>query len=184
MTYYILTTTDVNAKGIACLFLDNIFKLYGLPDSIVSNRGTQFVSTFTRSLTDLLGIQHNVSTAFHPRLTVKPNGLMQWSNNICEATATINKITGLNSYLWPNSHTTIPCLPLLKLCLFKPCTSPEKIMRCNAPPTFVTQPSHYMCSLHCQCRSSLRAFPIPSHSEFALQCTTFDLDTLNVHYYL
>jgi len=56
MAPYIPTTTDVNSKGIARLFLDNIFKLHGLPDSIVSDRGTQFVSTFTRSLTDLLGI--------------------------------------------------------------------------------------------------------------------------------
>jgi len=56
MVHYIPTTTDVNSKGIARLFLDNVFKLHGLPDSIVSDRGTQFVSTFTRSLTDLLGI--------------------------------------------------------------------------------------------------------------------------------
>jgi len=34
---------------------------------IVSYRGTQFVSTFTHSLTDLLGIQQKVSTAFHPQ---------------------------------------------------------------------------------------------------------------------
>jgi len=40
MAHYIPTTTDVNSKGIARLFLDNIFKLHGLPDSIVSDRGT------------------------------------------------------------------------------------------------------------------------------------------------
>jgi len=65
MAHYIPTTTEVNSKGIARLFLDNIFKLHRLPDSIVSDRGTQFVSTFTHSLTDLLGIQQKVSTAFH-----------------------------------------------------------------------------------------------------------------------
>jgi len=65
MAHYIPTTTDINSKRIARLFLDNIFKLQGLPDSIVSDRGTQFVSTFTRSLTDLLGIQQKVSTAFY-----------------------------------------------------------------------------------------------------------------------
>jgi len=67
IAHYIPTTIDVNSKGIARLFLDNIFKLHGLPDSIVSDRGTQFVSIFTRSLTDLLAIQQKVSTAFHPQ---------------------------------------------------------------------------------------------------------------------
>jgi len=67
MAHYIPTTTEVNSKGIARLFLDNIFRLHGLPDSIVSDRGTQFVSSFTRALTDLLGIQQKVSTAFHPQ---------------------------------------------------------------------------------------------------------------------
>jgi len=67
MAHYIPITNDVNSKGIARLFLHNIFHLHGLPDSIVSDRGTQFVSQFTRSLTDLLGIQQKVSTTFHPQ---------------------------------------------------------------------------------------------------------------------
>jgi len=67
MAHYIPTTTEVDSKGIARLFLDNIFRLVGLPDSIVSNRGTQFVSSFTRARTNLLGIHQKVSTAFHPQ---------------------------------------------------------------------------------------------------------------------
>ena len=64
MVYYIPTTTDVNSKGIVRLFLDNIFRLHGLLDSIVSDHGSQFVSQFTGSLTDLLGIQQKVFTVF------------------------------------------------------------------------------------------------------------------------
>jgi len=67
MAHYIPITTNVNSKGIACLFLDNILRLHGLSNSIVSDHGTQFVSQFTRSLTDLLGIQQKISTAFHPQ---------------------------------------------------------------------------------------------------------------------
>jgi len=65
--HHIPTSTDVNSKGIARLFLNNIFHLHGLPDSLVSDHGTQFVSQFTRSLTDLLGIPQKASTAFHPQ---------------------------------------------------------------------------------------------------------------------
>jgi len=67
MAHYIPTTTEVNSNGIARLFLDNIFRLHGLPHSIVSDCGTQFISSFTRALTDLLGIQQKVSMAFHPQ---------------------------------------------------------------------------------------------------------------------
>ena len=38
--HYIKTTTDVNSKQIAQLFFDNIFRLHGIPDSVVSDRGT------------------------------------------------------------------------------------------------------------------------------------------------
>jgi len=80
MAHYIPTTTDVNSKGIARLFLDNIFRLHGLLDSIVSDRGTQFVSQFTRYLTDLLGIQQKVSTAFHSQT----DGQTEHSNTVVE----------------------------------------------------------------------------------------------------
>ena len=65
IAHFVPTTTEVNSKGIARLCLDNIFRLHGLPDSIVSDCGTQFVSQFTHSLTDLLSIQQKVSTAFY-----------------------------------------------------------------------------------------------------------------------
>jgi len=56
---------DVNSKQVARLFFDNIFHLHGIPDSILSDRGTQFVSEFTQALTNLVGIQQKISSAFH-----------------------------------------------------------------------------------------------------------------------
>jgi len=67
MAHYIPTTTTVDSKGIAKLFFDNVFRLHGIPDSVVSDRGTQFVSEFIRALTSLIGIKQKVSTAFHPQ---------------------------------------------------------------------------------------------------------------------
>ena len=54
--HYIKTTTDVNSKQIAQLFFDNIFRLHGIPNSVVSDRGTQFIFEFTRALLELVGI--------------------------------------------------------------------------------------------------------------------------------
>ena len=67
MAHYIPTTSDVNSKQLAKLFFDNIFRLHGIPDSIVSDRGTQFTSDFTRALAALVGIHQKLSTSFHPQ---------------------------------------------------------------------------------------------------------------------
>src|SRR5882672_8786982 len=66
-THVIPTTSDVTAAGVAKLFRDHIWKLHGLPEEVISDRGTQFVSNFTRSLSQLLGIRVVASTAYHPQ---------------------------------------------------------------------------------------------------------------------
>lgn len=64
---FIPMTTCLNASGLADLVLSHVLPQHGLPDSIVSNRGTKFVSKFWRHLTDRLGIKLNLSTAYHPQ---------------------------------------------------------------------------------------------------------------------
>jgi len=63
----ILTTSDVTASGIAQLFRDHVWKLHGLPEEVISDQGTQFVSNFMRSLSQLLKIKIAASTAYHPQ---------------------------------------------------------------------------------------------------------------------
>jgi hypothetical protein len=65
--HFIPTTTNVTAAGTARLFVDNIFRLHGLPKSIVHDRDPRFVGKFWRSLFDLLGVKLRPSTAFHPQ---------------------------------------------------------------------------------------------------------------------
>src|SRR5882724_7931894 len=57
--------SDVMAAGVAQLFQDHIWKLHGLPKEVISDRGTQFVSNFTQSLSHLLGIRVAASMAYH-----------------------------------------------------------------------------------------------------------------------
>ena len=78
--HYIKTTADINSKQIAQLFFDNIFRLYGIHDSVVSNWGTQFISEFTRALAELVVIQQKISTSFHPQT----DGKTKWINTIVE----------------------------------------------------------------------------------------------------
>ena len=44
MAHFCPTTTQVNAEDIAWLYLKHVFKHHGLPDDIVTDRGTQFTS--------------------------------------------------------------------------------------------------------------------------------------------
>ena len=55
------------AISIAKLFLDNIVKLHGMPQSIVSDRDTIFVSSFYRELFKLYKVNLNLSTSYHPQ---------------------------------------------------------------------------------------------------------------------
>jgi hypothetical protein len=57
---------DMDAPTVARLFVQHVFKLHGLPESIVSDRGTQFVSEFWRCLCQILKIDAKYSTAYHP----------------------------------------------------------------------------------------------------------------------
>jgi hypothetical protein len=47
-------------------FVDSVFRLHGLPTSIVSDRGTNFVSELSTEICRLMDIKLDSSTAFHP----------------------------------------------------------------------------------------------------------------------
>ena len=62
--YFIATIEETLAKGLARLFRDNIWKLHGLPESMISDRGLQFVVELTRKLNRMLGIETRLLTVF------------------------------------------------------------------------------------------------------------------------
>src|SRR6184192_685481 len=65
--HLIPTSSDVESAGIARLFLDRVWKLHGLPEVVIYDRGSVFVSQFLTSLYHLLGICGRPSTAYHPQ---------------------------------------------------------------------------------------------------------------------
>jgi len=67
MAHFIPTTEKTTAGGLAQLFRDNVWKLHGLPESIISDRGPQFAAGVIRELNAMLGIDSKLSTAFHPQ---------------------------------------------------------------------------------------------------------------------
>jgi len=67
MVHFIATTEKTSAEELAKLFRDQVWKLHGLPESIVSDRGVQFAAGMMKELNNLLGIQTKLSTAYHPQ---------------------------------------------------------------------------------------------------------------------
>jgi len=66
MTHFVATTEGTSAEGLARLLRDNVWKLHGLPESVVSDKGPQFAAELMRELNRMLGIKTKLSTAFHP----------------------------------------------------------------------------------------------------------------------
>ena len=66
MTYFVTMTEGTLAEGLARLFRDNMWKLHGLLESVVSDRGPQFAAKLIRELNRMLGIKTKLSTVFYP----------------------------------------------------------------------------------------------------------------------
>ena len=63
--HFIALAYPYTAETVAQSFLDNIYKLHGLPQSIVSDRDTIFLSLFWQSLFSILGTDLLLSSAYH-----------------------------------------------------------------------------------------------------------------------
>jgi len=68
MAHFIATTEKMSAEGLAKLFRDQVWRLHGLPESIISDRRVQFVVGMMKELNSLLGIQMKLSTAYYPQM--------------------------------------------------------------------------------------------------------------------
>jgi transposase InsO family protein len=66
-THFILTHTTINVEGTALLFFKEVWKHHGTPRVVISDRGPQFVTTFTQKLYRRLGIKLPLSMAYHPQ---------------------------------------------------------------------------------------------------------------------
>jgi transposase InsO family protein len=64
--HYTPCRSTMTALDLSRLFLRDIWRLYGLPDSIVSDRGALFVSELWKAVCHCLQVTLSLSTAYHP----------------------------------------------------------------------------------------------------------------------
>jgi len=68
MAHFIATMEKTSAEGLTELFWDHVWKLHGLLESIISDRGVQFAVGMMKELNNLLEIQTKLLTAYHPQM--------------------------------------------------------------------------------------------------------------------
>ncbi|KAK8980504.1 hypothetical protein V6N11_081971 [Hibiscus sabdariffa] len=61
------TLMDFSYQRLAELYVREIIRLHGVPNSIISDRDPRFISRFWKSLQTALGTQVKLSTSFHPQ---------------------------------------------------------------------------------------------------------------------
>ena len=66
MLHFVTITEKIMVEGLARLFRNNVWKLHGLLESVISDRGPQFVAGITKELNKMLGIETKLSMAYHP----------------------------------------------------------------------------------------------------------------------
>jgi len=61
------TTRSVFSEENAKIYRDEIWKLYGIPKKVLSNRGLQFILRFIEKFMKALGTTRQLSTAYYPQ---------------------------------------------------------------------------------------------------------------------
>jgi hypothetical protein len=57
---------SLTTSTMAQIFMDQVFKIHGMPHSIVSNRDPTFTNNFQQELFKLQGTQLHLNTTYHP----------------------------------------------------------------------------------------------------------------------
>ncbi|MBW0547386.1 hypothetical protein O181_087101 [Austropuccinia psidii MF-1] len=82
MAIFIPACSTITALNLAQIFISHVFSKHGLPISIVSDRGSLFVSSFWTQFCQQLIISRDISTAFQPetdRQTERLNQILERS---------------------------------------------------------------------------------------------------------
>jgi len=78
----------IDGPGVANEYLKHLVPWFGLPKRIISDRDPRFTSGFAREMCKALGIQQNLSTAFHPHTDGQTERMNAWLEQyLCPWTA-------------------------------------------------------------------------------------------------
>ncbi|KAJ9519230.1 hypothetical protein QJQ45_017890 [Haematococcus lacustris] len=105
MVHLVKTWESMTATQYAKLFLEHVFRLHGMPRSVVSDRGPQFHNKFWAEVTKLLQVQVNLSSAYHP----ETDGQTERVNRVIEEM--------LRHFIRPDQRDWAEYLPLVEFAI-------------------------------------------------------------------
>eukprot|EP00253_Pinus_taeda_P006262 PITA_06262 len=98
VAHFIPVQSTYRSAQIAHIFMQNVFKLHGLPKTIISDRDVKFTSAFWKTLFAELGTQLNFSTAYHPQTDGQTERVNQMVEDMLRAYV-MQQPTGWEDYL-------------------------------------------------------------------------------------
>ena len=66
MAHFLACKSNITARQTAQLFVDRVWSLHGLPKTVVTDRGAQFLNKFNHAVCSLIGTKHQCTSAYHP----------------------------------------------------------------------------------------------------------------------
>ena len=78
MSIFAPTTSSVTSEDFASLFTKYVYARHGIPDTLTTDCGTQFTAQFWSTLAELLNLESNLSTAYHPQTDGQTEIVNQW----------------------------------------------------------------------------------------------------------
>ena len=108
--HFLALAHPFSAKDVAVLFLNSVFKLHGMPERVVSDRGAIFVGAFRKDFMALLGVDLLYSTAYHP----ETDGQSEVVNRCLQCYLRCSMGENCNGLGWLNFGTTLRTIRALK----------------------------------------------------------------------
>jgi transposase InsO family protein len=78
VAFFILCNKTIDSEGVAKCYAKEVFPHYGPLKWVISDRDTRFALKWTRELCQQLGIEQNISTAYHPQTDGQSECTNQW----------------------------------------------------------------------------------------------------------
>ena len=120
--HFILVNTADHVGKYVELYVSQIVRLHGIPRTIISDRGPQFIAHFQEHLDQALGTKLIQSSAYHPQISGQTERVNQILEDLLRACVISSKGSWENGYVQQSSPTIIVIKQASKWLRLKSCT--------------------------------------------------------------
>jgi hypothetical protein len=104
---FIPVKSTFKAINIAEIFIEEIFRLHGIPKMVISDRDVKLTSAFWKELFAVLNTNLNFSTSYHPQIDGQTERTNQIIEDMLHMYVRKNQTSGKTTYTWWNLHITM-----------------------------------------------------------------------------